>query len=91
MKHAHKICDLRRESEATFWELGINLTEFRSIIIIYIYMNINIEDIIRLLYDFSEIRPWDGFCCFARLLVRPPLALVGDGHPNSHATVVNAG
>jgi hypothetical protein len=29
--------------------------------------------------------------CVVLLAVRPPLALVGDGHPNSHVMDANAG
>ena len=75
-----------------FWELGINLAEFSSII--YILKEDFYITSILLLYYFSGIRPCGGFCCFARLLaaaVRPPLALVGDGHPDSHVTDANAG
>jgi hypothetical protein len=31
------------------------------------------------------------FCSLLAAVVRPPLALVGDGHPDSHATDANAG
>ncbi len=61
-------------------------------------MNININiryktSILFFYIIFPEFAPGAGFCCFARLLalLRPPLALVGDGHPNSHATDANAG
>ena len=66
--------------------------KFNSIIcILYIYIYIY-KDKRRLLYYFSRNSPWGGFCCFAcSPLLRPPLALVGDGHPDSHVTDASAG
>ena len=65
-----------------FWELGINLTVFISIIYIY---NKNKKTSILFFRNSPLGRPL-LFCS-----LRPPLALVGDGHPNSHVTDANAG
>ena len=65
--------------------------KFNSIIcILYIYIRIKEEDFYII---FPGIRPATAFVVLlARSpLVRPPLALVGDGHPDSHVTDANAG
>ena len=57
-------------------------------------MNININIRYKTSILFFRNSPlWGGFCSFACCspVVRPPLALVGDGHPNSHETDANAG
>ncbi len=50
-------------------------------------MNINIK--IKTSILFFRNSPLGRLLLFCSL--RPPLALVGDGHPNSHATDENAG
>ena len=57
--------------------------------IIYIYIYIKIKEDFYII--FPEFAPCGGFCCFACSPLRPPLALVGDGHPDSHVTDANAG
>ena len=61
--------------------------KFNSIIcILYIYKDKDFYII------FPNSPPAAAFVVLlARPLVRPPLALVGDRHPNSHVTDANAG
>ena len=65
-----------------FWELGINLAEFSSII--YILK----EDFYII---FPEFAPAAAFVVLLAAVVRPPLALVGDRHHDSHVTDANDG
>jgi hypothetical protein len=69
-------------------------------IYIYTYIYIKIKEDFYII--FPEFAPGGGFCCCyneqhfvallaRRSLLRPPLALVGDRHPNSHVTDANAG
>ena len=63
--------------------------KFNSIIcILYIYIRIKEEDFYII---FPEFAPGTAFVVLLAAAVRPPLALVGDGHRTSQVTDANSG
>jgi hypothetical protein len=78
---------------ATFFGIEYKFNYILCILYIYIYIYIYIKIKEDSYIIFPGIRPGAAFVVLlvCSPAVRPPLALVGDGHPDSHVTDANAG